>query len=137
MENRYNLDLSVLNPTKTSTSLVGQLRMLEIPNLNVVYEDETVTCYIHDIAGEKKLFVFHAVVIPSTDKKLLNHYLTIVDSLDEALKERGFKELEAWVNTDEEIRYAMFFGFTEYLGELTVNGQTCFPQIHRLRKTYT
>lgn len=79
--------------------------------------------------------MFHALVIPSTDRKLLNHYSEVVFEIDEALKAKGLESIEAWVNTDEEIHYAGFFGFTEYLGELVVNGQRCFPQIHRLRKT--
>lgn len=111
--------------------------MLEIPNLNVVYEDDTVTLLVHDIAGEGKLLVVHADVIPTTDRDVLGHYLDIIDTLSEQLKERGHTEVEAWVNTDEEIRYAQFFGFDEFLGELTVNGQTCLPSVFRLRKRLT
>lgn len=107
--------------------------MLGIPNLNLIYEDDTCGVYIHDVEGNGRLLVFHADVIPVANHRLMQHYLTVVDSLFVALKERGLKELEAWVNTDEEMRYAMFFGFTEYLGELTVNGQPCLPQVHRLK----
>jgi hypothetical protein len=109
--------------------------MLEIPNLNTVYEDDTVTCYIHDIGGDGKLLVFHAVVIPSLSLALLRHYQNIVDQIDVALQDKGITEIEAWVNTDQEIRYAEFFGFTEMIGELTVNQQLCFPSVYRLRKS--
>lgn len=108
--------------------------MLEIPNLNLVYEDETVTCLIHDVKGDQSLLVFHALVVPGADRARLRHYDEVMFEIDEALRARGLTEIEAWVNTDEEIHYAGFFGFTDYIGELTVNGQRCFPQVHRLRK---
>lgn len=108
--------------------------MLEIPNLNVIYEDEYVTCLIHDIAGEGKLYVFHADVIPTTDRKLLQHYRNVMFKIDDALRAKGLTEIEAWVNTEEEMRYAAYFGFGEYIGELTVNRQRCLPEIHRLKK---
>lgn len=108
--------------------------MLGIQNLNVVYEDDSVTCIIHDVKGDGSLLVFHANVVPSVNRKLLKHYDQVMFAIDEGLRGRGIKEIEAWVNTDEELHYAGFFGFTEYVGELTVNQQRCLPTVHRLRK---
>jgi hypothetical protein len=108
--------------------------MLEIPFLNTVYEDEYVTVLIHDIAGEGKLLVVHVDIIPSTNKALIKHYFDVITAIFDGLKEKGVKEVEAWVNTDEEARYAQFFGFTEWVGELTVNGQTCLPHVFRMKR---
>jgi hypothetical protein len=108
--------------------------MLEIPNLNVVYEDEYVTVLIHDIGGDGTLLVVHVDIIPSTNKELIKHYFDVIGAIFDKLKEKGVKEVEAWVNTDEELRYAQFFGFTKFLGELTVNGQTCLPSVFRMKR---
>lgn len=111
--------------------------MLEIPNLNTIYEDETCAVLLHDIAGEGKLFVIHADVIPEARRELLEHYMEVMDNVFEVLKQKGLTEIEAWVNTDEEIRYAQFFGFSEMLGELTIHGQLCIPTVYRLKKDLT
>lgn len=111
--------------------------MLGIPNLNEIYKDDTGAVYIHDIGGEGKLLVVHVDVLPKLNRKIITHYLEVIDNVFKQLKERGIPEVEAWVNTDEEMHYAMFFGFDEYLGELTVNEQLCFPTVHRLRKRLT
>jgi len=108
--------------------------MLGIPNLNLVYEDETGKVYIHDIDGKGELLVVHAEVIPTTNRAILGHYLEVMDTLFEQLQDKGVKEVEAWVNSDEEMDYAQFFGFNEFLGELTINEQTCIPSVYRLRK---
>lgn len=108
--------------------------MLEIPNLNKIYEDDYITLFIHDIGGEGKLFVMHADVVPSANRKVLAHVMEVVDKTFDALREKGLTEIEAWVNTDEQIHYAQFMGFNEWLGELTINGQRPFPVAYRLRK---
>jgi hypothetical protein len=126
--------LNATNPERISTCLVGQLRMLGIPNLNVVYEDETGAVLIHDIEGKGELLVVHAEVLPTTNREILGHYLEVMDMLFEQLKERGITEVEAWINSDEEMRYAQFFGFDEFLGELMVHDQPCMPSVFRLRK---
>lgn len=89
---------------------------------------------IHDIAGEGKLLVVHAEVLPTTNRKILDHYLEVIDTLFDQLRERGIEEVEAWVNNDDEVHYAQFFGFDEFLGELTVNEQTCLPSVFRMKK---
>lgn len=111
--------------------------MLGIPNLNTVYEDDTIAVLIHDIAGEGKLLVCHAEVVPKASKELFLHYMEVMDELFASLKAKGVEEIEAWVNTDEEMKYAQFFGFDEFVGELTVNGQTCIPSVFRLKKDLT
>ena len=108
--------------------------MLGIPNLNTVYEDDLVTLMVHDIGGEGSLLVVHAEVIPTTNREVLEHYMEVLDTLFEQLRARGVTEIEAWVNDQTEIDYAQFFGFDEFLGELTVNEQTCIPSVFRLRK---
>lgn len=108
--------------------------MLGIPNLNVVYEDDLCTVLIHDIGGEGKLLVVHVEVLPTTNRKVLAHYSDVINGLFDQLRERGIPEVEAWVNNDEEIHYAQFFGFDEFLGELTINEQVCFPSVFRLKK---
>jgi len=109
--------------------------MLGIPNLNTIYEDEYCAVLLHDINGEGKLFVLHADVIPVVTRPLMEHYMEVMDNVFEALKAKGLKEVEAWVNTDEELKYAQFFGFDEFLGELTINEQTCLPAVFRLKRT--
>lgn len=76
----------------------------------------------------------HAEVLPDLTKSLLLHYIEVVDTLFTALKEKGVLELEAWVNTDEEIHYAQFMGFDQFLGELYIHGQPCLPGVYRLKK---
>lgn len=114
--------------------MVGQYRSLEIPNLNTVYEDEYCTVFIHDIEGKGELLVIHVDVVKTVNRKILNHYFDVIESVFEALRARGIKEVEAWVSTDEEMRFAIFYGFTEQLGQLTVNGRETLPEVYRLRK---
>lgn len=108
--------------------------MLEIPNLNVVYEDDLCTVMIHDIAGEGELLVVHVEVIPTTKRSVLQHYYEVIEGLFDQLRARGRTEIEAWVNTDEEIRFAQYFGFDEFMGELMVNEQPCLPAVYRMKK---
>ena len=79
----------------------------------------------------------HAEVLDSTKREILGHYLDVVDTLFKQLKEKGVTEVEAWVTTEEEIKYAQFFGFDEFIGELTINQQTLLPPVYRLRKRLT
>lgn len=119
---------------KISTSLVGQYRTLEIPNLNTVYEDDKFTLMIHDIEGKGELLVLHADIVKPVTKTLMNHYWDVVQALFEELQKRGIKEIEAWVSTDEEIRFAAFFGFNDMMGQLLVNGRETLPPVFRLKK---
>lgn len=114
--------------------MAGQLHTLEIPNLNKVYEDDLCTLYIHDVYGDNSLLVLHVEVIQEAKKSLMLHYHEVLENLLNALRERGVKKLEAWMNTDEQIRFAQFFGFNEFLGELMVNGQHVFPPVYRLSR---
>jgi hypothetical protein len=86
VEKQSNSDLNATKQERISTCLVGQLRMLGIPNLNVVYEDETGTVLIHDIEGKGELLVVHVEVLPTTNRKILGHYLEVMDNLFEQLK---------------------------------------------------
>lgn len=134
MEKQYSLDLSVPNPEKTSTYLAGQYLMSGIPNLNVIYEDDLCTCYIHDVYGNGELLVFHADVVKTTDRKVLAHYHEVMANIFDALREKGLTEIEAWVVTDQEIKYAQYMGFDQFLGELVVEGRPTTPTVYRLKK---
>ena len=134
MENQYNLDLNVESRGKILTSLDGVSPLSEIPNLKVIYKDDKCTCYLHDIYENGELLVFHADVIKSTDRELLSHYQEVMKNIFVALKEKGLPEIEAWVVTDDEIKYAQFMGFDEFLGELTIEGRPCTPTVYRLKK---
>ena len=114
--------------------------MLGIPNLNLVYEDAWCSIFIHDVYADHDnhdLLVVHVDVIKTGKKSVLAHYLEAIDGVFDALREKGRTEVEAWVCTDEEIRFAQFFGFDEFIGELTVNKQTCLPSVFRLKKDLT
>lgn len=76
----------------------------------------------------------HAEVMPKLDRKLLQHYVEVVHTLFDELRKRGVKELEAWVNTDEEIHYAQYMGFDEFLGELYIHNQPVSPAVYRMKK---
>lgn len=114
--------------------MVGPLRTLEIPNLNKIYEDDTVECYIHDVYSNGELLVFHADVQKSLNKDLLLHYRDVMQEIFAALKQKGVKELQAWVVTDKEIKYAQFMGFDQFLGELTIGNRPIQPPVYVLKK---
>lgn len=105
-----------------------------IPNLNVVYEDELCTVYIHDIHGDNSLLVVHTDVVKSKKREVLDHYFDVIESVFEALREKGIKEVEAWVCTDEQIRFAQYYGFDQMLGQLYINGRETLPEVYRLKK---
>lgn len=111
--------------------------MSGIPNLNKVYEDETGTLYIHDIGGEKQIFVLHAEVIPTTNRKVLSHYRDIIELLYANLAERGVKEIEAWVLTDEQIRFATHYGFHLTGKEITLEGVEFIDPVYQMKKDLT
>lgn len=108
--------------------------MLETPNLNKVYEDNYCTVYIHDVYGNNDLLVVHVDVVPSRKREVLNHYFDVIESVFEALRARGIKEVEAWVSEDHEIRFAQFYGFDQFLGQLTIHGRETVPAVFRLKK---
>jgi hypothetical protein len=108
--------------------------MLEIPNLNVAYEDETGTVLIHDIGGEGQMLVVHAEVIPTTNRSVLLHYRDVINAMCEQLKSKGINHVDAWVLTDEQIRFAQFFGFEPTGEEITIMGQTNFTPIYKMVK---
>lgn len=108
--------------------------MSEIQNLNKVYEDETATVYIQDVYQDGSLLVLHVDVIPTTNREVLEHYGNIINSIYVTLAEKGVPEIETWCQTDEQIRFANHFGFDEMLGELTIDGETLFPPLYRIRK---
>lgn len=108
--------------------------MLGTPGLNKVYEDETCTVYLHDVYGNGDLMVVHVDVIKTVSRQVLDHYRDVIESLFEALRARGREEVEAWVSTDKEIRFAQFFGFDEFLGQLMINGRETLPEVYRLKR---
>jgi hypothetical protein len=114
--------------------LVGQLHSLEIPNLNKVYEDNYCTVYIHDVYGNQDLLVIHTDVIATKKREILEHYFEVIESVFDALRERGVKEVEACVSEDHEIRFAQFYGFDQFIGQLTVHGRETVPAVFRLKK---
>lgn len=130
-----NSDLSAASPEKISTSLVGQLHLLGTPNLNKVFEDELCTVYVHDLEfnGERKLVV-HVDVVKESNHKTMQHYYEVIEGLFDALRERGIKEVEAWVSEDHEIDFAQFYGFDQFLGELLVNDRELLPPVFMLKK---
>lgn len=113
--------------------MVGQLRTLEIPNLNTVYEDDTGELLLHNVKGDGSLLVLHADVIPTIDRRILEHYAVILNSLCEQLSQKGFPSLKTWVLTDEQMRYAVFFGFVPTGNEVTIEGYFG-PPIYEMEK---
>ena len=89
---------------------------------------------MHDIGGEGKILVLHADVIPTTNRKILNHYRNIISSLDDQLRSKGVTEYEAWVMTDEQMRFAAFFGFIPTGEELSFNHQKWIVPIYKMKK---
>ncbi len=115
--------------------MVGQLHLLGTPNLNKVYEDELCTVFIHDLQfeGERKLVV-HVDVVKETKRETLEHYYDVINGLFDALREKGVKEVEAWVSEDHEITFAQLYGFDEFLGQLEINGRETLPPVYMLKK---
>jgi hypothetical protein len=110
--------------------LVGQLRTLETPNLNVVYSDDTGDLLLHNFDTE---LVIHVDVIPTVNRSILEHYAVVLNTLFEQLKERDIPSVKAWVLTDEQIRYAVFFGFQLTGKEIKLKGYYG-PTIYELEK---
>jgi hypothetical protein len=108
--------------------------MLEIPNLNKIYEDDLCTVFLHDVKGDGSLLVMHADVVKTTDRRILEHYLEVADTIFDELRKRGIPKVEAWMCTDEQIRFAQFLGFGTMVGQLTVNGRETLPEVYRLEK---
>lgn len=108
--------------------------MSEIPNLKIVYEDDIITLILHDIHEDQSRLVLHAEVVKSTNREVLQHIYTVVETLCESLKDKGFEELEAWVSEPEEIRFAQYFGFNKFVGQLQVNGMDTVPKIYILKR---
>lgn len=92
--------------------------------------------WIHDIEGKGEILVVHVDVIKKRSRKLLDHYQDVIEGLFNQLRARGIEVVEAWVATDEEERFATYFGF-DYFTDLTVNGRPTTPVIRRLAKELT
>lgn len=115
--------------------MVGQLHSLGTPNLNKIYEDDLCSLYIHELEfnGERKL-IFHADVIKTTNRDHLNHYYEVIEAFFEALRRKGFKEIEAWVSEDHEVDFAQMYGFDQFLGQLFIDGRETLPPVFMLKK---
>jgi hypothetical protein len=106
-----------------------------IPNLNKVYEDELCTVFVHQVQleGQDKLVV-HVDVVKDRSRETLQHYYEVIEGLFDQLRERGIKEVEAWVSEDHEIDFAQFYGFDQFLGQLIVDGRETIPPVFMLKK---
>lgn len=109
--------------------------MRETPSLKVIYKDADFTIYIHDVKEDGSLLVMHAEVPPEITKSQQQKLRTIVEETFQILREKGIEEIEAWIETEEQAEFAIFYGFTEDIGELIIDGQHCFPPVYRFRKT--
>lgn len=89
---------------------------------------------IHDIGGEGKMFILHVEVLPFVNRKILAHYLEVISALEKQLKDRGQDHIETWVLTDDQIRFAEFYGFRLTGEEITINGQRNFQPIYQMMK---
>jgi hypothetical protein len=98
--------------------------MLEIPNLKRVYEDETGELWLFKINED---YTLHAFVQDCTKLSLMKHYRTIMIELCDQLKAKGIPALKTWVQTDEQYKYAMFFGFEPTGNEIQILGYTGMP----------
>lgn len=100
-----------------------------------MYEDELCSVYLHDLELEgRRRLVVHVDVVKNNDRETLDHYYDVIETLFDQLKERGIKEVEAWVSTDEEIDFAQFYGFDQFLGQLMVNERETIPPVFMLKK---
>lgn len=114
-------------PTQGTLSHKGHV------DVHQIYKDDVVTFYIHDICGEGELMVLHAEVPKTTNREVLLHIYGVLEHVCSQMRNRGFKELEAWCGTEADARYAQFFGF-EFLGELTIDDKRFEPPVYRLVK---
>ena len=90
--------------------------------------------YLHAPYSDDSLLVIHTDVVASKKREILDHYFDVIESVFEALRARGYKEVEAWVCEDHEIRFAQFYGFDQFLGQLTIHGRETTPAVYRLKK---
>lgn len=114
--------------------MVGQLLSLGTPNLNKVYEDNHCVVLIHDIHGDGSRLVVHVEVEKDTKRELLQHYYDVIEGLFDALRQRGIKEVEAWVSEDHEMDFAQFYGFDQFMGQLLVDEKETTPPVFMLKK---
>lgn len=108
MENQSSSDLEQTKSEETSTSLVGQLLTLGIPNLKLVYEGEDATAIVHIDDGK---YVIHSELKKELTPKFLEKIRYISDCIDVAFKEKGIKKLHTWATNDEEERFNQFLGY--------------------------
>ena len=110
MENQYKLDLEPVKQEKTSTSLAGQLLSQGIPNLNLVYEDETVT--VIDFYYEGK-HTIHTEMKVAPTKELMVHFRAISDAIDIVFSDKGVDTLYTWgeVDNKDHVKFNSFLGY--------------------------
>ena len=91
----------------------------------MVYTDDLCDIYLLDL-GKDNISI-HVFVLPTVDRKTIVHYRTVLSELLVALKDKGLSVLKAWAQTDEQYRYAMFFGFKPTGNEVTILGYAGDP----------
>ncbi len=90
-------------------SLVGQLLLAGIPNLNILYEGEEGIAVCHEWKGK---YVIHSELYnkePSLDD--LKVAKDISNNIDQAFKRKGITHLYTWAEDDTQARYNTFLGY--------------------------
>jgi len=109
MEKQYSLDLEPTREERISNSLVGQLLLSGIPNLNLLFEDEVGIAVCHLWEGH---YIIHSELY-SGDFSLdsLKEVKRRSDAVDKAFRTKGIKTIYTWAETEEQMRYNTFLGY--------------------------
>lgn len=90
-------------------SLVGQLLLSGIPNLNLLFEDDFGIAVCHEWQGQ---YIIHSEMY-SGEYNL--HNLKEVkrrsDAVDNAFKAKGVRTLYTWAENDQQKKYNTFLGY--------------------------
>lgn len=88
--------------------MAGQLLTLEIPNLNLVYEDDTALVIDHFYEDKH---IIHSEIKVEADLKFLKHASKVFDIISETYKEHGIDEIYTWGEDETHDRYNLFLKF--------------------------
>lgn len=89
--------------------MVGQLLLSEIPNLNLLFEDEKGIVVCHE--WDNKYVIHSELYNGDLSLENLKYAKRISDAIDSAFRAKGVKEVFTWAENDEQKRYNRFLGY--------------------------
>lgn len=109
MEKQFSLNSEQAREARLSNSLVGQLILAEIPNLNILYEgpEGVAVCHLWD--GK---YVIHSELYSANpSKEDVKRAMEVSREIDKAFKEKGIDRLYTWAENETQAKYNQFLGY--------------------------